>query len=173
MNTKPIVEFIFPYSANREEKRAQVWFNLQSGILFEDSKIFIRWDLPYSKIDALAENKRKSADRTNWYLGKRTILDGHQIHIEVMKWEWLPATNPINEISQNLGTDFDGNERFLKLINEFTSLLGEPTSKELTKFGRFDLGCFVWENGAVSISLVGVEIFNCRYSLTIGLKKGK
>lgn len=171
--SKPKTEFIFPYSTKTEQKRVQVWSNLQSGILFEDTGTFVRWDLPFSEIDALAEQKNESADRTNWYLGKRTILDGHQIHIGVMKWEWIPETNPINEISQSLGYDFDGNERFLELIDQFTSLLGEPNNKELTKFGQFDLGCFVWENGAISISLVGVEIFNCRYSLTIGLKKKK
>ncbi len=93
--------------------------------------------------------------------------------MEVMKWAYLPWTNPVKEISEKLGTDFQGNKNFLDLKEKITDLLGEPTKIRLEKFGSFDLGVIEWTNGGVKISLDGVEIFNCRYHLRIGLNEDK
>ncbi len=57
--------------------------------------------------------------------------------------------------------------------DHITDLLGEPTKTDLEKFGNFDLGVIEWINNKVKISLVGIEIFNCRYSLNIGLVEDK
>jgi len=162
-------KFTFPYSSDNELKRQQVWENLQKGLLFEDKAILIPWMTPFNQIDNFKEKKRDSGDRTEWYLGKRTILDGYEGHFEVMKWKYTPWTNPITEISENLGNDYEGVKRFHYLNEYITNLLGEPTKIKLEKFGSFDLGEIKWESGVVMLTLIGIEHFNCRYSFSIGL----
>jgi hypothetical protein len=90
-----------------------------------------------------------------------------------MMWIYLPWTNPLTKISENIGTDSKGNKNFLDLRDRITDLLGEPTNVDLEKFGSFDLGIIEWTNRRVKISLVGIEHFNCRYSLHIGLTEDK
>lgn len=106
-------------------------------------------------------------------MGKHKILDGYECHLEVMMWMGLPWTNPITSISEKLGTDFQGNKKFLELKEKITDLLGEPTQVDLGKFGSFYLGVIEWINGRATISLVGIEHFNCRYSMNIGLVEDK
>ncbi|HRO75944.1 MAG TPA: hypothetical protein PLP27_07340 [Crocinitomicaceae bacterium] len=165
--------FAFPYSSDLNVKRQQIWNNLQRGLLFEDQQTFIPWLTPFNRLDYYKEKRHDSGDRTLWYLGKRTILDGYEGHFEVMKWMWLPWTNPITEISENIGHDFDGMTKFHYLKDYITNLLGEPTTTELEKFGSFDLGEIQWKNGLVKLTLVGIEHFNCRYSFSIGLIRDK
>ena len=131
--------FTFPYSLDKTIKRKQIWDNLQKGLLFEDQGKLIPWLTPFNQVDNFKEKRHDSGDRTEWYLGKRLILDGYEGHFEVMKWMWLPWTNPITEITENIGHDFDGMERFHFLKEYITNLLGEPTKIELEKFGTFDL----------------------------------
>lgn len=161
--------FVYPYSNNKLQKRDEIWSNLQRGILLEDQQIMIHWETPFNQLDKYKQERRDSGDRTSWYFGKRPILDGYASHVETQMWVYLPWTYPVSQISENLGHDFEGNKNFLYLKDYFTELLGEPTKIELEKFGSFDLGEIRWENGKTRISLVGVEIFSCRYSLTIGL----
>jgi hypothetical protein len=165
--------FAFPYSSDLNVKRQQIWDNLQRGLLFEDSQSFINWLTPFNKVDNFKEKRHDSGDRTLWYLGKRTVLDGYEGHFEVMKWVWLPWTNPITKISENIGHDFDGMKKFHYLKDYITNLLGDPTTIELEKFGSFDLGEIQWKNGLVKLTLVGIEHFNCRYSFSIGLLRDK
>ena len=161
--------FAFPYSSDNNIKRQQIWDNLQRGLLFEDCQNFINWLTPFNRVDNIKEKRHDSGDRTLWYLGKRTVLDGYEGHFEIMKWMWLPWTNPITEISENIGNDFDGMKKFHYLKYYITNLLGDPTKTELEKFGSFDLGVIQWQNGLVKLTLVGIEHFNCRYSFSIGL----
>ena len=165
--------FAFPYSSDISIKRKQIWDNLQRGLLFEDHQSFINWLTPFNRVDNFKEKRCDSGDRTLWYLGKRTVLDGYEGHFEVMKWTWLPWTNPIAEISENIGHDFDGMKKFHYLKDYITNLLGEPTTTELEKFGSFDLGEIQWQNGLVKLTLVGIEHFNCRYSFSIGLLRNR
>ena len=72
----PNQTFIFPYSTVKETKQQQVWSNLQNGILFEDTQVFIPWATSYAEIDKCAEKRRVRGDRTEWFLGKHIILDG-------------------------------------------------------------------------------------------------
>jgi len=161
--------FTFPYSADITEKRKQIWDNLQKGLLFEDKQVLIPWLTPFNQLDTIKERRHDMGDRTLWYLGKRTILDGYDGHFEVMKWVWLPWANPMTEICENIGHDFEGLKKFHYLNNYITDLLGDPTIKELEKFGSFDVGEIQWQNGLVKLTLVGIEHFNCRYSFSIGL----
>ena len=163
--------FAFPYSLDKTVKRKQIWENFQKGLLFEDQGKLIPWLTPFNQVDNFKEKRHDSGDRTEWYLGKRLILDGYEGHFEVMKWMWLPWTNPITEITENIGHDFDGMERFHFLKEYITNLLGEPTKIELETFGAFELGEITWENGLVKLSIAGIEHFNCRYSFSIGLIK--
>ncbi len=165
--------FVFPYSSDKTIKRQQVWENLQKGILFEDKGILIPWLTPFNQVDNFKEKRHDSGDRTEWYLGKRTILSGYEGHFEVMKWVYLPWSNPITEISENIGHDFEGMKKFHYLNEYITNLLGEPTKIELEKFGSFDLGEIQWQNGLIKLSLVGIEHFNCRYSFSIGLLRDR
>lgn len=168
---KPDNSFIFPYSADKALKRQQIWANLQKGLLFEDQEILVPWLTPFNQIDNFKEKRKDIGDRTQWYLGKRKILDGYEGHFEVMKWMWLPWTNPITKISENIGEDDEGMNRFHYLKDYLTDLLGTPAKTDLEKFGAFDLGSIQWQNRAVKITLVGIEHFNCRYSFSIGLVK--
>ena len=161
--------FIYPYSSNKSEKRIQIWDNMQKGILLEDKQILIPWQTPFNRLNNFKEKRRDSGDRTEWYLGKRTFIDGYVSDIEIMKWFWVPWSNPITRISNKIGFDYEGLENFIFLKEHITNLLGAPTITEIEKFGSFDLGHIIWQNKKVEISLVGIEIFNCRYSLNIGL----
>ncbi len=165
--------FIFPYSTDKLKKRNEIWSNLQKGLLLEDIGTLIHWETPFNQLDNYKEKRRDSDDRTEWYFGKHEILDGYGSHLEAMMWMYLPWSNPMTEISEKIGIDSKGNRNFLDLKDRITELLGEPTKVDLEKFGSLDLGVVEWINGRVKISLIGVEIFNCRYSLNIGLIKDK
>ncbi len=160
---------IFPYSEDPQERRSQVWENLQHGILLEDTSLFIPWATPYRKIGSVSEKTDKRADRTYWYLGKREILHGLECHVEILKWSTQPDISPVDQISDNLGHDEEGYQRFLSRIEHLTRLLGEPTKKELTEVGRFYLGMVMWEMGKARITVTGVEVWNYRYNLKVGL----
>lgn len=165
--------FIFPYSTDKEIKRRQIRENLQTGLLFEDTQVFIPWLTPYSELDKYAENRKDSGDRTNWFLGKHKILDGFESYVGVMKWLDIDSKKPFAQTDEFLGAENNGYQKFLELKVKLTDLLGEPTSIELEKYGKLDLGHIEWTNGKVSISLSGIEQFACKYRLYIGLKDEK
>ncbi len=168
--TNPV--FVYPYSTDRMEKRSQVWENLQKGILFEDNGIFLLWGTPYAEIDHLKESRKDRADRTEWSLGKRTILDGYESNLEVMRWLWK-ETESMTKIDENLGFDEQGERKFNYLKSYLTELLGEPSKIELEKFGPLDIGEVYWESGIVSVYIIGIEHFNCRYSFHISLTNSR
>jgi hypothetical protein len=163
------VSFIYPYSVESNERRKQVWDNLQKGLLFEDTRTFIPWTTQYKDLDKFKETKDERGDRTYWYLGQQKILHGLTCHVVVLKWKYQPDNSSFDKMEVNLGADEDGHKRFLDCIDHLTRLLGSPTKSELEKFGIYDLGVVTWTNGEIEISVVGIEIFNCRYSLNIGL----
>jgi hypothetical protein len=160
--------FTFPYSADDLEKRKQIWDNLQKGVLFEDNGVLVRWGTPYANLDHLKESKKFRADRTEWYLGKRTIFDGYESNIEVLKWAWKEQ-DILTKVDENLGFDEEGERKFNYLKNYLTDLLGKPSKIEIEKFGDLDIGEVHWEYGLVSVYIIGIEHFNCRYSFHIGL----
>lgn len=165
--------FIFPYSTDKEIKRQQIWENLQTGLLFEDTLVFIPWLTPYSELDQYAEDRKDSGDRTNWFLGKHKILDGFESYIGVMKWLDIDSKKPFSKTDEFLGAENNGYQKFLELKVKLTDLLGEPTSIELEKYDNLDLGHIEWTNGKVSIFLSGIEQFACKYRLYMGLKDEK
>lgn len=139
------------------------------GILLEDSQTFIPWATQYKDIDKYAKKRSDSGDRTVWYLGEQKILNGLASHMEILKWSTQPNTSTFDQFSENLGYDTDGQGRFHDRIDRLTDLFGQPENKELEKFGSLDLGVVSWTRDKVRISLVGIEHFNCRYSLYVGL----
>lgn len=163
------MSYQFPYSADVAVKRQQIWDNLQRGIMLEDKNVFLPWSTPYAELDRYKETRTDRGDRTLWYLGQHQILDGLTCHMEVMKWSTQPWSSTFDKFSENLGQDEGGFGRFNDRAKLLTGLLGEPTTSDLEKFGSFDLGDITWRNGAVQVSLVGIEIFSCRYSLNVGL----
>ena len=165
--------FTFPYSADKEIKRKQIWDNLQKGILFEDTQVLIPWLTPYSELDNYAEQRKESGDRINWFLGQHKILDGLNSYVGVMKWRYIKDNKPFSQTDEFLGFDNEGNKKFLELKEKFTELLGEPTYIQLEKFGDFDLGDITWSNQKIGISLIGIEQFACKYRLYIGLKENE
>jgi hypothetical protein len=161
--------FIFPYSEDKEVKRQQIWENLQKGILFEDTQVLIPWMTSFAGINRIAEQRRNSGDRTEWFLGKHTVMDGYTCLAGVMKWLFVKDSEPFSRIEEWLGADDEGNQKFLFLRDKFTDLLGEPSLSDLSEFGSFQLGSLEWTNGNVRISLSGIEQFACKYRLYIGL----
>lgn len=159
----------FPYSHDPVIKRRQIWENLNKGLLLEDAQKFIHWDTPFSELYKFEEKRIVRGDRTKWYLGKHTILDGYEAHFESMKWVFKPYSNPVSEIYTQFGIDYDGQRIFNYLHKYLAELLGEPTEIDLTQWGDFDLGTIGWKNGKVQICLSAIEIFNVRYQLSIGL----
>ena len=165
--------FVFPYSNDLFEKRKELWANLQKGLLLEDNRVFIHWETPFNCLNNYKEKRRDLGDRTEWYFGKHKILDGYESHPETMMWVYLPWTHPMTSVSENIGTDFDGFKNFIGLKEKLTHLFGEPSYIDLEEFGSLKLGEINWINGRVQISLIGIEHFNCRYSLRIGLIRDK
>lgn len=161
-------EFIFPYAEEIPEKRKQVWENLQKGILLEDSGMLISWGTHYEQLENFKENKKIRADRVEWDLGSRKILDGYTCHIEITQWLWK-TNDTITRIDENLGVDEEGMAKFNYLKSYLTDLLGVPSKERVEKFGSFDIGEVCWENGIVNISISGMEKSNCRYSFHIRL----
>lgn len=163
--------FVFPYSTDKEIKRQQIWNNLQKGILFEDTQVFIPWLTPYYNLNKHAEQREESGDRIYWFLGRHKIFDGYSSSIEVMKYIYVNHSTPFSKIEEFLGFDKDGNEKFIMLKEKLINLLGEPTIIELEKFGDRDLGSIEWTKDNARVSLIGFEQFACKYWLHIGLKK--
>lgn len=172
---KPQLEksFIYPYSKDKDLKRKEIWSNLQKGILLEDTQTFIPWEMPFNQITQHSKKRRDTGDRTEWYFGERIIFDGYKCHAEAMMWTWLPWTNPVTEISEKIGFDWQGEKKFHELRTYLTELLGDPTETKIEKWGKIDLGEVLWVNGKVKISLIGFEMHNARYNLNIGLVKDK
>lgn len=165
--------FIFPYSTDKQIKRSQIWENLQIGLLFEDTQVFIPWLTPYSELDKFAENRKNNGDRISWFLGKHKILDGIESYVGVMKWLDIDSKKPFGLAEEFLGSENKGYQKFLELKEKLTDLLGEPTSIQLENYGYNDLGYIEWTSGKISISLSGIEQFACKYWLYIGFREGE
>ena len=165
--------FLFPYSEDKAIKQQQVWDNLQKGILFEDTGVFLPWVMPFSYLGKYAEQRKDKGDRTEWFLGKHQILDGYTCYVGVMKWVFVNDSKPFSEIVEWLGFDYEGNKKFLFLKDKLTDLLGHPAFMELEKFGDFDLGSVGWNREKVKIRLSGIEQFACKYRLSIGLTENQ
>lgn len=163
------ISFIFPYSADKEIKRREIWSNLQKGLLLEDTLTFIPWVTPYAELDKYAEQRKDSGDRTNWFLGHHIILDGIGCNIGVVKWLFIKNKTSFSQGDEFLGFDDNGNQRFLLLKDRLSDILGTPSLIELEKFGNNDLGTIQWRNGKAEVSLVGIEQFACKYFLHIGI----
>lgn len=166
-------DIAFPYSEDDNEKREQIWTNLQKGILLEDNHVLIPWKTSFGNLNRYAEKRLNSGDRTNWYLGKHEILDGYNCHIEVTKWLFVPFWKRFSRIDVWLGHDIEGNKTFQFLKEKITTVLGPPEDVELEKFGDRDLGVIKWRKKKVEISLVGIEVFECKYWLHVGLSSRK
>ena len=163
-------DFIYPYSDDPEIRREQIWQSLKKGILLEDTQILVPWSLPFNKMDTVKEQRRERADRTEWSLGKHVILSGYEASLEVMRWKNIPEERPIKRLTENLGTDDAGQQRFNSLRNHLTDLLGKPTATQLHQFNGYDTGEISWEKDDIALTLVGIEHFNIRYTFYIGLK---
>jgi hypothetical protein len=161
--------YIFPYSSSSNLKRQEVISNLQNGILLEDINKFIPWSTPFRELDSIAMKREDRSDRTMWYLGDRKIIGDMQCHAEICKWSYQPDTSTFDEITDNLGSDQNGYERFKHRISHLAALLGAPTNKNLQSFGQFEIGNVEWVYNNFHVVVSGVEIFNCRYSLSVGL----
>lgn len=166
--------FAFPYSVDKLEKRKQVWNNLQRGLLFEDKQVLIPWLTPFNRLDNFNEKREDRGDRTLWYLGKRTVLDGYEGHFQAMKWIWLPWTNNFERVIEFIGFGKDGHNDFLRLVSHLKDLLGEPTKTEIEyENENFTEGSYEWENGEVKIRVSGFDMHGARYNLAIGLIRDK
>lgn len=161
--------FIFPYSTDKLEKRAQIWANLQKGLLLEDKQILIPWLTPFNQLDQYREQRRDRGDRTLWYFGEHTIIDGYSGRLETMKWGHHRWNLPMAQIRENLGFDHEGYGKFQTLRKKFTDLLGDPTRVDLEDTHSTEIGSIVWENDLAHITLMGINHFVYRYSLQIGL----
>ena len=166
--------FTFPYSSDKTIKRQQIWDNLQKGILFEDKQILIPWLTPFNRLDNFKEKRHDSGDRTSWYLGSRTVLDGYEGHFEIMKWMWLPWTNGFERVTAFLGFSKDGHHNFLSLISHLKDLLGDPTKIDIEFENEyFTEGSYEWENGEIKIRVSGLDMHGARYIFDIGLIKDR
>lgn len=166
--------FTFPYSTDNTIKRQQIWDNLQKGFLFEDRQVLIPWLTPFNRLNKFKEKREDSGDRTVWYLGKRTVLDGYVGNFEVMKWIWLPWTNRVERITGFLVFDKGGHDNFLHLISHLKNLLGDPTKVEIEfENENHTEGSYEWENGEVKILVSGFDMHGPCYRLDIGLIKDR
>lgn len=162
--------FTFPYSSNKTVKQQQVWDNLQKGILLEDKGILLPWLTSYDLLDNYNEKREDSGDRTRWYLGKRTVLDGYEGDFEVMKWMWIPGSKPFERITAHLGFGKNGHLIFLSLLKHLSNLLGDPTKIEIEyENENFTEGRYEWQNGKIQISVSGFDMHGARYRFEIGL----
>ncbi len=146
---------------------------MEKGILFEDTNVLIPWSTPFSDINRLAEQRKDSGDRTNWFLGKHQILDGYICYVGVMKWIFVKESNSFAQIEEWLGSDDEGNEKFKGLRDKFNNLLGEPSLLQLEKFGSFELGSVEWAYKNVKVRLSGIEQFAFKYRLYVGLAENQ
>ncbi|MFD0990755.1 hypothetical protein ACFQ1R_11655 [Mariniflexile jejuense] len=166
--------FDFPYSSNNLERQNQIWNNLQKGILLEDEKILIPWNTPFNQLDNYKEKRLDKGDRTEWYLGKHSILDGYKSSLGISMWIFLPWSNPFERVTELLGFGIDGYEKSIKLKNHFKEVLGEPTLTDIEfENENFFEGNYNWENRGVKIQINGFDMHGSRYFLNIGLTKNK
>lgn len=170
---KPDTSFVFPYSNDKETRKQQLIDNLQKGLLLEDKGILIPWLTPFNKLYKFQEQRRDRGDRTVWYLGQRTVLDGYIGGLEIMMWMFLPWTNPITEIKIDLSYDYQGMKNFHELKEHLIDRFGQPHTSEINKWGDLDVGLIQWRFGKIKLDLVGIEHFAARYSLHIGLIKDR
>ena len=166
--------FSFPYSIDKATRAQQLWDNLQKGIFFEDKQVLIPWLTPYNQLENFKEKRDDSGDRTNWYLGRRKVLDGYEGHFEVMKWIFIPWTNGFERVSEFLGFGKDGHIKFLNLVSHLTATFGEATNIEIEEENEnFTEGSYEWKHGHVIIRVSGFDMHGSRYKLIIGLIQNK
>ena len=165
--------FVFPYPTDKELKRKQLIDNLQKGLLLENKGILVPWLTPFNKVDSFKEQRSDSGDRTEWYLGKQTILDGYVGGLEIMMWMNLPWTNPLTEIKVDLSYDYQGMQNFHELKDHLIDRFGQPHKSDIHKWGDFDLGLIQWQFDRIKMDLVGFEHFAAKYSFHIGLIKDR
>lgn len=163
-------DFIYPYADDTELKRDQIWQNLQKGVLLEDKSVLVPWLFHFDELKDFAEQRRERADRTELYLGKRIILGGYEANLELVRWKYRSGDEYIKLVSENLGKDSEGEQRFNQLRKYLDEVMGAPTTVELEKFGASDIGTISWEKGAIALTLTGIEHFEIRYTFYIGIK---
>ncbi|MBI1226532.1 MAG: hypothetical protein GC192_14960 [Bacteroidetes bacterium] len=165
----PQVPFTFPYSEDKNTRKAQIISNLQNSILFEDTGIFLPRNTPYGALDKIAEHKREMGDRIIWYLGHRTILGGYRCHATVMMWRTGPLSSPIRQIEETLGHDHEGHQNLLAARAAITATFGELKGDDVGSGNDLYLGSLNWALGDCHVTLVGIEQFAYKYFLHVGL----
>lgn len=150
--------FTYPYSIDSESKRIEIIKNLEKGILLEDSKIFLNWEMSFTELEPHCEKIEDSGDRVNYYLGEHIILDGLKCHLTVMRWIDKPKSNPFSQVDFFLGFDSIAIKNLIEIACHVEKIIGKPTSKENWteeemmiewKFPKSNITLITWERFAI------------------------
>lgn len=155
----------FPY--NEARKKEELIENIKKGVLFESSNSFLDWNLTYAQIECLCEKVKEGGDRTLYYFGKQTILNGVEIPLNSMKWMWTKKNVSFGSVNWELGQDSEGREKAFEIIRHITEQLGDPNKKELEKEEINAL----WQFGKIEVRVTSWCHFVTRYNFKLGLIK--
>jgi len=128
---------------------------LNEGILFEDRDEFLKWGSSIRKLSNTIRNKKISGDRTVYYWGKHTVLNGLELDLTTMFWRYRIESlfKKFNHIEFWAIGDKEA-ENYLELIRgHIENQFGNPT-KEETENREVSLE---WEINNVKISLYFFE----------------
>src|SRR6266581_2409081 len=107
--------------------------SIQIGILFEDSGDFLEWGASTETLaKRLSARIERRADRTEYYWGEHSILNGLHLNLSSMFWKFRMDnfSKGFNTISFWAIGD-ENAEKYLELIsNHLEKEIGEPTRKE-------------------------------------------
>jgi len=141
-----------------------IWNDLEKGIRFEGTDIFLQWGVPFEELMRThnPEIFRNGGQiQISW--GKQSLLD----RIEGT-WTANDLHNPENfrAIGLSYGGDITSFEKFNSLKQHLLLKLGEPD-----KIEDSDEKAMEWENGELFILLYLFKMHDYRCSLTVGLKE--
>ncbi|TDP57950.1 hypothetical protein [Flavobacterium dankookense] len=158
-------KFIFPYSNDYELRENQIWKNLAYGLLIENKKQFLIWEMPFSLLSNYTK-KEKSGDRTTWYFNNNKILNGFELNIQIVKWNIEPFKK-FEFIEYTINK-----ETADKLIKHLSENIGNPEINSINiNSDDYYIGKCEWEKFDIKIKILTAEFQGgFAYKIQIGKK---
>ncbi len=164
---KLLNEFVFPYSNNPEQKKQQIWKNLESGLLIENTQTLLLWKTPYNFLKGF-NRKEKTEDRTTWHFLKCNILDGFELQFEAVKWKYGLGRDKFDYVYSIINAEITES-----LIKHLKKNIGLPKKENLNLDSKeYYEGECIWIQNKIKIKISTAEFHGgYAYKLKIGTEE--
>lgn len=136
----------------------EIPYKLDSGIVFEDNGVFIKWTDTYKDIEKYCTELEDQGDRVIYNLGEHHILNGLKCHLTSMRWKDISEDEEIDEITYFLGFDALAKQNIEQIAIHIKKELGTPNKDETEisdeiwiewKFNKIHILLSTWERFAI------------------------